>query len=105
LLVDLKEIAPTKWTDGFWVDAWVFALFDMHNAHHVFTNAWTTVQENKPKMLELKMLYETAAANPGQRVVILTAFAMSEACGLSKALAESTNANLKTAQEELGRAP
>lgn len=63
-----------RWTESLWVESWVWALFYMKNAMHVFTNAWTTVQENKPQILELKMAYDEALNDPEKKLIILTAF-------------------------------
>lgn len=62
------------WREGIWVDAWVWALFTLRNAMDVFVNAWTSLQENKPKILELKMLYDEALASPEKRLLLLTEF-------------------------------
>lgn len=74
--------SPTKpnieWRQHIWVEAWVVALIYMSNLSpkSVFINAWTSVQENKLKILELKIAYNEAVKNPESRLVVLTALQM-----------------------------
>lgn len=63
-----------RWANAIWVDAWVFALFHMNKETRLFTNAWTTVQENKPRILELKMVYDRTLNDSEQQLILLIQF-------------------------------
>jgi hypothetical protein len=64
----------TTWRTSIWTHAWVYALFRLNDAMDVFTNAWTSVQENKPRMVQLKRLYDEALASPERQLILLTEF-------------------------------
>ncbi len=92
-----------QWVDGLWIEAWAFALFKSLGAYDAFTNAFTTVQENKPKILELKMIYDETAASPEKKVTILTETLLMEQAKQSgdQDLIVAASAGLRKAQEEL----
>lgn len=64
-------------SDFIWVDAWVFALMDLTSSWDLFTNAWTTVGENKPRVLELKIQYDEILEDPSKQLILLVEYRMS----------------------------
>lgn len=96
------KLDPSSWRDGIWVGAWVYALFKLKDAFDIFTNSWTSVQENKPRILELKMAYDEALKDPEKRLLILTEFRM----GLEpeqRAHRIAADAGMKQVQKELDK--
>lgn len=63
--------------DVIWVDAWVVALLSTTSSRDILTNAWTTVGENKPRILELKIEYDELLEDPSKRLVLLVAYRLS----------------------------
>ena len=96
-----------SWRAGLWVDAWVFGLFHMKQAMDLFTNSWTTLQENKPTILALKMEYEEALFSHERRIGILTEFRMGLTDGIKGVTEEdlriSIDQNLRQVQQELDK--
>jgi hypothetical protein len=62
------------WIDGIWINAWVYILFGMKELMDAFSNAWTTIQQNKLEIVELKALYDEALSSPERQLVLLTEF-------------------------------
>ena len=83
-----------------WADAWVHSLLTLRGAWALLKNAFTTLQENKPAILELKMLYEEALANPEKRLALLTEHLLSLR-NESEAHYRGLNAAIHKAQKEL----
>jgi hypothetical protein len=71
---DKQKGGAAKWRDALWVEAWVYALFSMRKAMSVFSNAWTSLQENKLEIMELKSIYDEARKSPHSRLLLLTEF-------------------------------
>jgi hypothetical protein len=65
-----------SWRDALWSEAWVFALFQMKRATHLFSNAYTTVQEYKLEVQQLKSAFEEASKDLEKKLLILTEFRM-----------------------------
>jgi len=99
--------AGPYWKHALWVEAWVYALFSMKDSMDVFTNAWTSVQENKPALLALKMDYEEASRSLVRRLAILTEFRMGLKGPLGVLTQEdlriSIDQNLRQVQRELDK--
>lgn len=103
-----KDLQTDLWKPFIWVDAWVYMLFFNRSSMEIFTNAWTTVQENKPKVLELKTEYNKLLTSPRDRLIILAEARLK--CGLEESVkmglsmshvARAVSANLAIVQTEV----
>jgi len=92
----------TVWRTCIWVHAWVYVLFQLNDAQNVLSNAWTSIQENKPKMVQLKRLYDEALASPERQLILLTEFQLGWA-SLDERLGRGIDAAIRITQKELDR--
>ena len=58
--------------DVIWTEAWFVALIQLSKSEDLLSNAWTSVGENKPQVLELKIRYDELLADPQAQLMLLT---------------------------------
>ena len=87
------------WKNCIWIPAWAAAMFHMHSALDLFTNAWTTVQENKLRIVTLKKLYDEALISKEKQLTLLIEFQLGHS--LEPRMARGVEAAIRTTQKEL----
>lgn len=65
------------WIPYIWVNAWVVALIYNSNSWAALSNGFSSQQQNKPHMLQLKTQYDKGLTNPKKRLVYMTEFLLS----------------------------
>lgn len=73
-----QTITKSAWRPFVWTHAWVVSLFYNFNSFAALSNGWSTQQQNKPAVLQLKAAYDAGLTDPSKRIVYMTEFILSK---------------------------